>query len=121
MKAINDTKNEANPPLPARYYRSLGKRCANIVNRVRNAAALPYAPNHLLCNISFELMQDPVIAPSGYSYERANIEEWISINPCDPMTRQPLTLQQLYPARSVKDATQYYRSSYQSFVIPRFM
>lgn len=121
MKAINDMKNEANPPLPTRYYRSLGTRCANIVNRVRNAAALPYAPDHLLCNISFELMQDPVIAPSGYSYERANIEEWISINPCDPMTRQPLTLQQLYPARSVKDAIQYYRSSYQSFVIPRII
>ena len=97
----NDMKNEGDPPLPSRYYRSLGTRCANIVNRVRNAAALPYAPSHLLCNISFDLMQDPVIAPSGYTYER------------------PLTLAQLYPDRALKEAISYYQNNYQSFAIPK--
>jgi hypothetical protein len=121
MVAINDMKSEARPPLPSRYYRSLGTRCVNIVNRVRNAAALPYAPDYLLCNISFDLMQDPVIAPSGYTYERANIEEWIDINPCDPMTRRPLTVEQLYPARAIKEAIHYYRNNYQSFVIPKIV
>lgn len=118
MEAINDMRNEANPPLPSRYYRSLGTRCANIVNRVRHATALPYAPDHLLCNISLDLMQDPVLAPSGYTYERANIEEWININPCDPMTREPLTREQLYPNRALAEAIRYYRNNFQSFVIP---
>lgn len=121
MVAINDMKSEAHPPLPSWYYRSLGKRCVNIVNRVRNAAALPYAPDYLVCNISFDLMRDPVIAPSGYTYERANIEEWIAMHPCDPMTRRPLTCEQLYPAKAIQKAIQYYRNNYQSFVIPKIV
>lgn len=121
MVAINEMKSEAHPPLPEYYYRSLGKRCCTIVRRVRNAAALPYAPDYLLCNISFVLMQDPVIAPSGYSYERAEIEEWIAIHPCDPMTRRPLTCEQLYPAKAIKKAIQDYRYNYQSFVIPKIV
>jgi len=118
-EAINEMKSEAHPPLPSWYYRSLEKRCLTIATRVHNAAALPYTPDYLLCNISFVLMQDPVIAPSGYSYERAEIEEWIAIHPCDPMTRQPLTREQLYPAEAIKKAIQDYRNNYQSFVIPK--
>jgi hypothetical protein len=121
MAAINDMKNEADPPLPLRYYRSLGTRCANIVRRIGNAEALPYAPSRLLCNISFDLMQDPVIAPSGYAYERANITDWLLINSCDPMTRRPLTLAQLYPDRALKEAISYYQNNYQSFAIPKMM
>lgn len=40
MWAINDMKNSTNPPLPDRYYRALGTRCANIVNRVKACHSL---------------------------------------------------------------------------------
>ena len=121
MEAINDMKTEAGEnALPARYYRSLGTRCANIVNRVRNATALPYAPDHLLCKITFDLLQDPVTAPSGYSYERTAIEEWIEADGRDPLTRTPLTIDKLYPNRALREAIAYYRTNHQTFIIPRF-
>lgn len=121
MEAIGDMRkerNEGKAALPDRYYRSLGTRCVNIVNRVRNARALPYVPDHFLCKISLDLMVDPVVAPSGYTYERANIEEWIRMNPCDPMTRENLNQEQLYPNRSLREALIYYRDNFQSFEIP---
>lgn len=120
MEAIQDMKNEAKPPLPDRFYRSLGTRCANIVNRVRNARALPYAPDHLLCRISLDLMQNPVVTPSGYTYDRVNIEQWVEEHASDPMTRQPLTSDQLYPNRAIHEAIMYYKNNYQSFIIPKF-
>jgi len=35
-------------------------------------------PKDLLCPISGEIMQDPVIALDGYTYERTNIKQWFS-------------------------------------------
>ena len=120
MQAIQDMRNEAgDDAFPGKYYRALGTRCANIVNRVLNARALPYAPDHFLCRISLELMQDPVITPSGYTYERTHIEEWIDKNPRDPFTRSSLTKAQLYPNRALRDAIQHYRQNFQSFFISK--
>ena len=33
-------------------------------------------PNELLCPISSELMEDPVMTIDGFTYERKNIERW---------------------------------------------
>jgi hypothetical protein len=33
-------------------------------------------PNELLCPISSELMEDPVMTVDGFTYERKNIERW---------------------------------------------
>jgi len=37
-------------------------------------------PDILCCKISFEIMRDPVITPSGITYERKDIEEHLQVN-----------------------------------------
>jgi serine/threonine protein kinase len=61
-------------------------------------------PNDLLrCPITFELFHDPVLAQDGHTYERQKIEEWIQNSGTSPMTREPLSIEQLRPNRIVKD------------------
>lgn len=47
--------------------------------------------------ITFEVMHDPVITPSGHSYERAGLLKHIQHAGTDPLTRAPLTEAQLIP------------------------
>jgi hypothetical protein len=55
------------------------------------------------CPISFEVMSDPVVTPSGVSYERAMIERHLEmVGKFDPMTHAKLTKAQLYPNRMLK-------------------
>lgn len=55
------------------------------------------------CPLSLELMQDPVMTPNGNTYEREMIERHLSVNGhFDPLTRAPLTREQLYPNRALK-------------------
>lgn len=46
---------------------------------------------------------DPVIAPSGNTYERSFIENYLETNKTDPITREPLTKDQLIPNRALKE------------------
>ena len=57
-----------------------------------------------MCKITMSLMKDPVMDPDGFSYEREAIEKWIKKNGTSPMTRRPLTLEELKPNRALKDA-----------------
>jgi hypothetical protein len=36
------------------------------------------APNEYMCPITGELMEDPVVAADGHTYERAAIEQWFA-------------------------------------------
>ena len=56
------------------------------------AAAEPPADH--LCPITNEVMEDPVVAADGHSYEREAIETWFRGHNTSPMTNQviPLTL-----------------------------
>lgn len=66
-------------------------------------ADFDYTPDEFLCPISREIMQDPVIAADGYTYERAAIESWIKAgNSRSPMTNSLLLNQQTTPNRTVK-------------------
>ena len=38
-------------------------------------------PDVLCCKISFEIMREPVITPSGITYERKDIEEHLQVLP----------------------------------------
>nr|CCA17170.1 conserved hypothetical protein [Albugo laibachii Nc14] len=59
--------------------------------------------------ISLEVMQDPVITPSGISYERSQIELHIHKNgPVEPITRQKLTTDMLRPNNGLRDAIRGY-------------
>ncbi|KAF2774372.1 U-box-domain-containing protein [Teratosphaeria nubilosa] len=52
-------------------------------------------PDHLVDMITFEPMHDPVITKNGHSYERATIYEHLKRSPKDPLTRDPLTIDDL--------------------------
>ena len=63
----------------------------------------------LQCAISFELMNDPVVTPSGQLYERSKIEQWIHSNHSDPSSRKSLRRSQLISVRGLKDIADKYR------------
>ena len=44
-------------------------------------------PDHMIDAITFEVMHDPVITPSGQSYERVGLLKHIKATGVDPLTR----------------------------------
>jgi hypothetical protein len=48
------------------------------------------APSHLLCPITHEVFEDPVLASDGFFYERRAIATWMRANTTSPTTRGPL-------------------------------
>jgi len=61
-------------------------------------------PDYLCGKISFELLKDPVITPSGITYDRADIKEHLHrVGHFDPITRVPLTVEQLIPNLAMKE------------------
>ncbi|XP_044731567.1 E3 ubiquitin-protein ligase CHIP [Chrysoperla carnea] len=61
-------------------------------------------PDFLCGKISFEILQDPVITPSGITYERKDIEEHLQrVGHFDPVTRVKLTQDQLIPNFAMKE------------------
>jgi STIP1 family protein 1 len=48
-------------------------------------------PDHLICKITYDMMEDPVTNSVGQTYEREVIEEHIKKNGLiDPLTREPI-------------------------------
>jgi len=61
-------------------------------------------PDYLCGKISFELMREPVITPSGITYDRKDIEEHLQrVGHFDPVTRTDLTQDQLIPNLAMKE------------------
>ncbi|XP_008474197.1 E3 ubiquitin-protein ligase CHIP isoform X2 [Diaphorina citri] len=61
-------------------------------------------PDYLCGKISFEILRDPVITPSGITYERKNIEEHLQkVGHFDPVTRVKLSADQLIPNFAMKE------------------
>jgi Mg-chelatase subunit ChlD len=67
-------------------------------------------PDSFYCPITQTIMTDPVICPEGHTFERAAIEEWISRNPTNPITRRELQAFRLRPNRALKDSIDKIRS-----------
>ncbi|KAJ8245797.1 hypothetical protein GJAV_G00260420 [Gymnothorax javanicus] len=61
-------------------------------------------PDYLCGKISFELMREPCITPSGITYDRKDIEEHLQrVGHFDPVTRSPLSQDQLIPNLAMKE------------------
>ncbi|XP_074287339.1 E3 ubiquitin-protein ligase CHIP [Silene latifolia] len=66
-------------------------------------------PDHLCCKITLDLFRDPVIAPSGFTYERAVILDHLQkVGKFDPITHEPLRPSQLVPNFAIKEAVRAY-------------
>ncbi|KAF2484872.1 hypothetical protein BDY17DRAFT_321767 [Neohortaea acidophila] len=61
-------------------------------------------PDHVVDMITFEPMHDPVITKNGHSYERSTIIEHLKRTPTDPLTREPLTIDELRSNYGLKAA-----------------
>ncbi len=48
------------------------------------------APDEFTCAITRDIMEDPVVAADGHSYERAAITHWLSRSRRSPMTNAPM-------------------------------
>ncbi|KAJ9302150.1 hypothetical protein DTO271G3_1016 [Paecilomyces variotii] len=59
-------------------------------------------PDYLIDGISFEIMHDPVVTPSGHSFDRIGIEKHVEQAGVDPITRVPMTVKDLRPNYALK-------------------
>ena len=58
-------------------------------------------PEGFYCPITLSLIHVPVIDPEGYSYEKLAIENWIRCNGASPVTRRTMTIEELYPNKTL--------------------
>ncbi|XP_011089636.1 E3 ubiquitin-protein ligase CHIP isoform X2 [Sesamum indicum] len=66
-------------------------------------------PDYLCCKITLDIFRDPVITPSGVTYERAVILDHLQkVGKFDPITRDPLYPSQLVPNLAIKEAVRAY-------------
>lgn len=64
-------------------------------------------PDYLCCKITLDIFRDPVITPSGLTYERAVILDHLEkVGMFDPLTREPLRPSQLVPNLAIKEAVE---------------
>ncbi|GMH39139.1 hypothetical protein BSKO_07037 [Bryopsis sp. KO-2023] len=67
-------------------------------------------PRHLLCPITHELLEDPVVAADGHTYERSAITAWFRNKNTSPMTNQKLTNLKICPNRLVASMVQEFKT-----------
>ncbi|KAL7636022.1 UNVERIFIED_CONTAM: hypothetical protein RMT77_013840 [Armadillidium vulgare] len=61
-------------------------------------------PDFLCGKISFEILREPVVTPSGITYDRKDIEEHLQrVGHFDPITRTDLNVNQLIPNLAMKE------------------
>ena len=106
---------------PSSYWQALGTRCVNIIYCAKSAQATPYVPDEYMCPITLQWFDDPVVAPSGHSFSRAALLESLASDPRNPITREPLSIEQagklLYTNFSLRHAVEHYRLNHQRFSI----
>jgi STIP1 homology and U-box containing protein 1 len=61
-------------------------------------------PDYLIDGITFEIMHDPVVTRNGRSYERATLIEHLKRSEIDPLTREPLRIEDLRTNMALKEA-----------------
>jgi len=68
-------------------------------------------PESMLCALTGDLMQDPVMDNEGNTYERAAITEWLSRSETSPITDNRLVMGDLVPNRALRSAIESRRDS----------
>ena len=71
----------------------------SLIRRYRLTASVDgaSAPEGFVCPITGEVMEDPVIASDGHTYERSAIVAWFAKSLVSPMTNQPLDTKMVFP------------------------
>ena len=93
---------------PARTKLAAGREAAEAVRRERRTSLgldELKTPDEFVCPITYEVMQDPVCASDGHTYERSAIEEVLALPEArrrSPLTREALQAV-LFPNRALKN------------------
>ncbi|CAB9497019.1 domain containing protein [Seminavis robusta] len=58
-------------------------------------------PDEFYCTLTLDLPHEPVIDPEGFTYEKDAIVHWVRHNGDSPVTRKPLSVDQLYDNNAV--------------------
>ena len=61
-------------------------------------------PQYFICPITHNIMNEPYVDNEGNSYEEIAIKQWLTNSNTSPITRAPLTINNLMPNRSLKEA-----------------
>ncbi|CAJ2638536.1 unnamed protein product [Trifolium pratense] len=69
------------------------------------------APNHFICPILQDVMDDPCVAADGYTYDRNAIEKWLLKNDKSPMTNMVLPHKHLIPNYTLLSAILEWKTS----------
>jgi len=85
------------------------KKIDQIEGRVQEKERLN--PANLEWIFTYEVMKDPVATISGNSYERESLQQYMLKDPRDPLTRQPINRNSIYPNKTLKRAIEYYKQS----------
>ena len=64
---------------------------------------LDSCPDEFFDSLMDTVMQDPVILPSNNRCDRTTVLRQLSVNPIDPFTREPLTMDMVKPDRELKE------------------
>jgi len=71
-------------------------------------------PDDLICPITQELMNDPVIAADGHTYERVAIERWLKTNTTSPKSGDELEMTAIFPNHLVRRMIREWQETYRS-------
>ncbi|KAG5558302.1 hypothetical protein RHGRI_008283 [Rhododendron griersonianum] len=91
------------------------ERLKEFADRTRHVEiSAPQAPpNHFICPILQDVMEDPCVAADGYTYDRKAIEIWLEENDNSPMTNLPLPNKILIPNYTLLSAIMGWKSGKQ--------
>ena len=71
-------------------------------------------PDHFVDPLTFEVMLDPVVTPSGHTFERHVICAHIAAYANNPFTKEKLTAADLTPNRALRDAIEEWVKTHES-------
>ncbi|PON92411.1 Mitogen-activated protein kinase kinase kinase [Trema orientale] len=100
------------PDLQAQVLPAL-QRLKEVADKAQDSASkvhLPPPPNHFICPILKDVMNDPCVAADGYTYDRKAIETWLESKGTSPMTNLPLSNKNLIPNYTLLSAIMEWKS-----------
>ncbi|KAJ1376959.1 Zinc finger, RING/FYVE/PHD-type [Sesbania bispinosa] len=91
------------------------ERLKEVADRAQHSASIvpikSRPPNHFICPILQDVMDDPCVAADGYTYDRKAIEKWLQENDKSPMTNMALPHKHLIPNYTLLSAIMEWKSS----------
>eukprot|EP00605_Chrysophyceae_sp_TOSAG23-4_P001862 GSChrysophyteH1.ASY1.ANO1.2054.1 assembled CDS len=110
-RSKQDVKVALSLKLPDEQQTASGgsKQLGKPLNRGPKKTSDPSVPEEFVCAINGHVMQEPVKSSTGYYFERATIELWLSTRgSICPISHTPLTLEDLEPANDLRNQIKRY-------------